>query len=528
MAKHSLRGSERSELAGSKVLGQYDLKERVEVRLVLRRQNESDLQKRVRRLELGEDLPPLDRQTFANLYSTSPDDLAKVRRFASEYSLMLVEENPVASAVTLSGTVDQLQKTFEVKLELYEHPKGGQYRGRAGAIHIPDELQDVVTAVLGLDCRQQAHRSNGPSTVQPTKAANPPQGSSKDEPPALTFLPQEIGSLYNFPAGGGEGQCIGLIEIRGGYLESDLTGFFSGIGVKVPTIVPVRIKGGENPIASDPASADIEATLDIQIAGALAPEAKLVVYFAKNEDAHLANAVDYVIHDDINRPSVLSLSWGGSESNWTEQARQTLNRSLQVAAVLGITVCVASGDSGSNSGADGGPEDVNFPASSPYALACGGTQLIGSETSIESEVAWNDDPKSATGGGISRVFALPPWQEGLSAARTSGPSRVLSYRGVPDVAGNASAKSGYEILFAGQKTLASGTSAVAPLWAALIARINSKKNKSVGFIHPKLYRHPQVCDDVTQGNNGSFAAAPGWNACTGLGSPDGQKIFDLL
>jgi kumamolisin len=533
MEKHPLSGSERTELAGSKILGQYDLNEKIEVRLTLRRQHQTEMQLGIKKLEAGEDTPPLDRKTFASLYSTSPDDLAKVRAFASENGLTIVRENAAASAVTLSGTVAQFQNIFEVKLQRYEHPKRGQYRGRTSAIHIPDKLRDVVTAVLGLDNRPQVrHHFRARPQAQSTSPAAPPPASptapAKEQP--LSFTPPEIASLYNFPAGDGKGQCIGIIELGGGYKESDLTSFFSAIGVAMPTIVPVGIGGASNQPAANPDGTDGEATLDIEICGALAPGAKLAVYFVKNqEDALLVEAIDYAIHDDINQPSILSISFGDSESGWTEQARQSLNSSFQIAALLGITVCVASGDSGSSNGTKDNADDVIFPASSPYVLACGGTRLIGSEQSIDSEVVWNDGPDGgASGGGVSKFFPVPPWQKGLSTTRTTGPAKVLTNRGVPDVAGDASGNSGYKIFFGGRAGVASGTSAVAPLWAALVARINSAKNKTVGFINPKLYRNPNLCHDVTQGNNGSYAAAPGWDACTGLGSPNGQKIFELL
>jgi kumamolisin len=234
------------------------------------------------------------------------------------------------------------------------------------------------------------------------------------------------------------------------------------------------------------------------------------------------------VHDTVNKPSVISISWGAPESSWTSQSLKAFNSVLQSAAALGVTVCAASGDTGSSDGAAGG-DQVDFPASSPYVLACGGTSLAASGTSIEHEVVWNDGAQGgASGGGVSGAFAVPAWQNGLSATALGGGRKPLSGRGVPDVAGDASPATGYSVLIDGTQTVVGGTSAVAPLWAALIARINAAKGQPAGFINPKLYKTPAACNDITQGNNGSFAAAAGWDACTGLGSPNGQKVAAAL
>ena len=174
-------------------------------------------------------------------------------------------------------------------------------------------------------------------------------------------------------------------------------------------------------------------------------------------------------------------------------------------------------------------DNVDFPASDPYVLACGGTSLQASGNSITSETVWNDGAQGgATGGGISTVFPLPPYQEGLSAALTAGETQPLAKRGVPDVAGDADENTGYDVRVDGSDTVIGGTSAVAPLWAGLIARINSTNGKPVGYVNPMLYPNQAAFNDITQGNNGDFAAATGWDACTGMGSPNGTKIASVL
>jgi kumamolisin len=228
------------------------------------------------------------------------------------------------------------------------------------------------------------------------------------------------------------------------------------------------------------------------------------------------------VHDTTNKPSVLSISWGGPESGWAQSAMTALDNACQSAAALGVTITVASGDDGSSDGVSDGQNHVDFPASSPHVLACGGTELIGSGSKITEEVVWDDlaSQGGATGGGYSAVFPLPSWQ---STAGVSGGGR-----GVPDVAGDASPESGYNILVDGQQEVVGGTSAVAPLWAALVALINQQRGSSVGYINPTLYADRSDFRDITQGNNGSYQAGTGWDACTGLGSPNGQQIAQAL
>jgi len=154
--------------------------------------------------------------------------------------------------------------------------------------------------------------------------------------------------------------------------------------------------------------------LDIEVVGAIAPQATIAVYFAPNTDAGFLDAVTTAIHDTANKPSVISISWGGPESSWTQQALTAFDSAFEAAAAVGITVCVASGDNGSSDGVADGADHVDFPASSPHALACGGTSLQVSGNAITVESVWNDGAQGGSGGGgVSASFALPPWQAGL-------------------------------------------------------------------------------------------------------------------
>ncbi len=142
---------------------------------------------------------------------------------------------------------------------------------------------------------------------------------------------------------------------------------------------------------------------------------------------------------------------------------------------------------------------------------------------------WNDGAQGGSGGGgVSSVFPLPAWQDGLHTTMTAGGDAVLNMRGVPDVSGDADPQTGYQVRIDGTDSVIGGTSAVAPLWAGLIARINAANGSPAGLINPTLYANAGALHDIATGNNGSFAAGPGWDACTGLGSPDGGKIATLL
>jgi kumamolisin len=382
----------------------------------------------------------------------------------------------------------------------------------------------MVEAVLGLDNRPVAY-----SQFRARRLAGNVHGYA-DRVDTTSFTPLQIASLYDFPSGTGQGECVAIIELGGGERPADLSTYFSSLGIETPPrVTVVSVDQAHNQPTGDPNGPDGEVMLDIEIVGAIAPGAKMVVYFAPNTDAGFLDAITTAIHDTTNNPSVISISWGGPESSWTQQSLAAYDSAFQSATAIGITVCVACGDKGSSDGVNDGGNHVDFPASSSYALACGGTSLRASGTAISSETAWNDGAQGgATGGGMSSVIPLPAWQKGLQVTLTSGGSRALTMRGVPDVSGDADPGSGYDARIDGTVTVIGGTSAVAPLWAGLIARINSAAGSSVGFINPRLYRTPSALNDITGGNNGHFAASPGWDACTGLGSPNGAQVAAVL
>jgi kumamolisin len=506
-------------LPGARSVGKANPAERLEVTVVLRHHQHDVLQERVRKIASGDrSVRHLTHDEYTQQFGAASADLQAVKQFAIQHGLAAVEEHPGRRTVVLSGTVAQFNDAFGVDLQRFEHP-GGSYRGRTGAIHLPDELNEVVTAVLGLDNRLQA---------RPHFRARPTHGNVQWNAAAAastTFTPTQLAALYGFPAGTGQGECIAIIELGGGYRTTDLQRYFAGLQVSQPNVLAESVDHGKNQATGDANGPDGEVMLDIEVAGAIAPGAKIVVYFAPNTDAGFLDAITSAIHDTANKPSVISISWGGPESSWTQQAMTAYDQAFQAAATMGITVCVAAGDGGSDDGVGDGADHVDFPASSPFSLACGGTNLLASGNSITQETVWNNGPNNgATGGGVSSFFALPPYQEGLQVTRTQGGTQALAMRGVPDVSGDADPQTGYDVRVDGQNLVIGGTSAVAPLWAGLIARVNAATARRAGFINPRLYVNASALHDITQGNNGDFAAATGWDACTGLGSLNGQKI----
>jgi kumamolisin len=530
MATRPLKGSERTALQDARAIGPANQHERLEVSVIVRPQARGALGERVSRLTHGDRAGGvLSREAFAAAHGASATDLAAVKSFAHSHGVSVVQEDAARRTVVLSGTVAQFDRAFGIELKHYEYP-GGTYRGREGVIQIPEQLADIIEAVLGLDNRPQARphfRLRAPRRRGGSKSSPPQRSSSaRASSAAVSYLPTQLASLYDFPQGTAQGECVAIIELGGGFQPQDLAAYFAGLGVAAPTVTAVSVDHGANQPTGDPNGPDGEVMLDIEVVGAVAADASIAVYFAPNTDAGFLDAVTTAIHDTVHKPSVISISWGGPESSWTSQAMTAMDQAFQAAAAVGITVCVASGDGGSSDGVSGGAPHVDFPASSPFALGCGGTSLRAAGSQISSEVVWNDESTNggAGGGGISAFFPVPSWQQGLAATTSAGARSALSGRGVPDVAGDADPQTGYNVRIDGTDTVIGGTSAVAPLWAGLVALANALNSRPAGYLNPLLYAHPTALRDITQGNNGAFEASVGWDACSGLGSPIGQQV----
>jgi kumamolisin len=445
---------------------------------------------------------PLSSEALADGFGAEPADIATASEVLEAAGLRVESSSPAARTMRVSGTVDELAAFFGTRLYETTVPgHEGTFRTRHGELTVPAALGEVVVAVLGLDDRPQAY---------PRSELAPRAGTS--------FTPPQLAALYGMPESDGAGQTIAIIELGGGFAQSDLRHYFAELGLPTPSVRAVGVDGAKNVPGKDPKGADGEVLLDIEVAGGIAPGAHQVVYFAPNTDAGFLDAVTTATHA-TPRPVAISISWGQSEDQWTGQARDAMDNAFADAAALGITVTCAAGDSGSKDTDPSAGNHVDFPASSPHALGCGGTTLKASRGKITSETVWNSS--GSTGGGVSDVFPTPPWQ-----ARAGVPARPVGGRGVPDVAAVADPNTGYSVYVDGASAVYGGTSAVAPLWAGLVARIARLAAAPPGFVQPALYagaapgKASAVLRDITKGSNGAFRAGPGWDACTGLGVPE--------
>ncbi len=513
-----LAGSHRSAVAGLDGARPVPASATVEVTLVLRRRAPLP-----RALVTGRST--VGAAELGASFGADPDDLETVATALGAAGVDVVRTDAASRRVVAAGPVGAVAALFGTDLVEAADPAAGAGTGvrryRHGSLTIPASLAGVVTAVLGLDERPQARTRH----LVARAAAG-----------AVSYTPVQLAAVYDFPAGDGAGRHVGIVELGGGFAQSDLTAYFGGLGLPTPTVTAVGVDGGSNVPGADPDGADGEVLLDIEVVGALVPAAAIEVYFAPNTDRGFLDAVSDAIHATPT-PAAVSISWGGPEDTWTAQARTALDDALADAAALGVTVTAAAGDGGSADGTSDGAAHADFPASSPNVLACGGTSLradAGTGT-VRSEVVWSG--QGATGGGVSTVFARPAWQADAGVpAQADG--ITTGGRGVPDVAADADPATGYEVLIDGSSTVIGGTSAVAPLWAALVTRLVAggagAGTGGLGLVAPLLYAGvapgavPAGFRDITSGTNGAYSAGPGWDACTGLGVPDGTALATRL
>jgi kumamolisin len=552
-----IHGSEYVPVVGASVIAPADPHEQITVTIVVRpRRPAPELHSDAKLADLlPRDRHHLSREEFEAQHGAHADDLAQIESFARAHGFEIAETSAARYSVTLRGKSGEFGKVFRVEMHQYAHERG-RHRGINGPIHIPAELAACVETVLGLHDRPVALRHMAAPAVKKAVRAH--------------FSPHDVAELYRFPKHAtGEGQCIGVIELGGGYHRSDLQSFFSSLKMPMPKITDVSADGTKNAPAdlasltkfvtamnggkknaidaakggssgssglADVLLSTIETTMDVELVGAFAPGAEIVVYFASSSEQGVYHALTTALADKKHRPTVLSLSWGEQESSWSPKYMGLINDVLKNLSTVGVTVCVSSGDAGADNGSPDGKPSVNFPASSPNALGCGGTTLKVSGSEIEAEVVWNslfDGMRGATGGGVSEKFERPFWQEEFavphSTSKTGG-------RGVPDVAGVADPHTGCRIAVGGVDTISYGTSAVAPLWAALVARLNHATGARLGSGHLNslLYKLAGQSNGkgtfrpITRGENGAYRAGPGWNACTGLGSPMGDRLLEAL
>jgi kumamolisin len=528
-----LKGSNRQLLPQSVPVGPADLDQVIALTIKVRSHGDlAQLQEAARKISAQplKERVYMTREDLASTYGASAADLDKVEAYASQHHLQVAERDAGTRRVVLKGTLRDALSAFHADVRMYQHASG-PYRGRRGQILIPAELQDIVTGIFGFDTHPK-HRA-------PRRLAT----SGSAAAPSLGEFASQFAQRYKFPteAGGqaldGSGQCIALIELGGGYSHNDLKIFFADAGVRMPQVVAVSVDhGGNHPTKTgDP---DYEVMLDIEVAGAVVPGARLAVYFAPNSDKGFQDAIRAAVHDNARKPGVVSISWGEPDDFLTAQSVEAYSEIFSAAAALGVTICAASGDHGV-ADMDAAHWDqaihVNHPSSDPMVLCCGGTQI----TPQGADVVWNDGTRFDAqtfggggwvgGGGISPVFGVPDYQQSLKMPPSLGPKPTG--RGCPDIAMTAD---NYRTRVHGADAPSGGTSAVTPLMASLVAKLNQAYGKNLGFVNPKLYQHAAAFTDVTAGDNGiadtvkGYPATHGWDACTGLGTPIGLALLEVL
>jgi kumamolisin len=519
--------------------------------------------------EMSSQLPAerhyLSDDEFNSTFGADPADLDKIAVWAQAHNLKVLDRSIAKRRVLVEGAIRDISKAFGVELNEYEHPERGHFRGRVGQIHVPADLLGVVQGVFGLDTRPvgrpRYRRSNfRPVEIDAIRASRSARShrvtraATPASPFTGAFFPPEVGQLYAYPdalTGAGENVAVFAFnggsspDPHGGYSLPALQNYFEKVlGGKTPSIKDVVVQGpGNDPGPDTPASSNRgdstgEVMLDMCVVGSVAPEANIFMYFTEFTSQGWVDALHEAITDN-NQISVMSISYGNPEDDpqgaWTAMGVQVVNQAFQAAAARGITLCCASGDDGSSDQVATGAH-VDFPASSPFVLGVGGTKLVASNTvppSIASETVWNETMNNhgATGGGVSAVFTKPAYQDSVNVPSSANPPHNVG-RGVPDVSAVADPETGVVVMRIDGRNLEpiGGTSAAAPLWSSLVARLNQGLKARCGFLNPLLYGRfsSGVLRDITVGNNGAYAAGPGWDACTGLGSPDGGQLFKVL
>ena len=471
------------------------------------------------------------------------DNVMNITNFSEENNLTISCYNE--HYIDITGTYDCISKAFNVILYNYEINEKIYYAHRddiivPSCINFIDDIfgfnnlslfktyykkQDILTNITedvvikknipNTLAKIYNNSKNGYAKLLARKYMNKSNIIPRRYKQLSSFTPLQIAKLYNFPNYTGKGCTIAVIQLGGGYLQSELTTYFNSLGLtKHPTIISIGVDGNDN--NPDDTSGDSgEVYLDIEILGAIANEATILVYFAPNTILGFYNAIYQAVNNtDV---SCISISWGAPEIFWTRDEMNAYNTLFANAVQKNINVFVASGDNGASDGTD--QICVDFPASSPNVIACGGTRIVSDGNTIKSEYAWNNHNGNATGGGISLFFAKPKYQNNIKILTTK--------RGVPDLAGNADPYSGYQIYMQGTTQVFGGTSAVAPLMAGLITRINSRKKCQISFINNKLYVK-NICYDIISGHNDFYSTKKKYDCVTGCGRIDGKLAFNNL
>lgn len=493
---------------------------------------------------------------FKANYSASKRDADKVSTVLRKFGLRIEGVSLETRSMRVSGSVAQMEAAFHPNLGIYQNADQGEFRDRESDYKIPDPLRGIVTAIIGFGERRVAARKRAPGNARHNRRRKPKHNMASIVSRLSPLGPADIENLYHFPPGDAAGQKIAIAELGGGYFARDLTAYCAKFNRRAPTVktiavnLPVRdlsqIKRLKPPARQDEMDSTGEVMMDVQIVAGLCPAAEISVYFATFDQKGWVDLLNQVIKD---KPVALSVSWGSAEdsSDWSDAARAAINERLNAAAALGITICGASGDDGTGDEETDGNSHVDFPSCSPFVLAVGGT-MIAEKAGKFTEQVWREghgkrtsNGGGATGGGVSVIFDRPKWQNVKVKSLNKGSK---DGRVVPDIAALAGPP-WYDLVFRGKNTYGGGTSASAPVLAALIARVSALLPASRGrrYLTPLLYQKSPhggevgrfVCHDITIGHNASmpkpgvgYQATKGFDAVSGWGTPIGTSLLLAL
>ena len=484
-------------------------------------------------------------EEFSNQFAASNQDIDQLLTFAEFFGMTIVEAHADSATVKLIASVAVLNTAFNITIE-QTIIDDQLYFGHSQPIGIPEELSGIIEHIFGLDSFAKITKNVEAVPIESDAALS-----------IATITPIQAATAYKFPNFNGNGQTIAIIEYGGGYSRRNLDLSFATVGLTTPNIIDISVNGGINyqinSQSPDTLNDSVEVALDIFVVGCVVPRANIVVYFNPRPNSYInfADPINAALYDTVNKPSVISISWGVSETSLNQAAINAIDSVLAQSVILRKTICCSTGDYGAYDNRVS--TSVSYPASSPYVLAVGGTSLIlNSDGTINSEIAW-----SGSGGGTSIFENKPSWQSNLtySAYYPPGGNDVpipIPSRAIPDVSANADPKSGYNfysyyynkstrVQSSSTQITAAGTSASAPLIASLITKLNQIFGKPLGFVNSLFYANSNTFNDITVGNNSyqpdpnnintdniGYGTTVGWDAVTGVGSPNGAALVTAL
>ena len=522
-ARQALHGHVPAAVQGQATLARLDASKHLGVAIGLPLRNSDELADLLR--QLYDPASPNYRQyltpeQFAERFGPTEADYQAAIDFAKSNGLTVACTHPNRVVLDVEGAVTNIETAFHVTMRVYQHPT------EARTFFAPDaepslDLAVPVLHISGLDNYSLPHTN---SRRKPAAQATPSSGSG----PGGGYVGDDFRNAY-IPGVtlDGSGQSVGLLQFDGFY-ASDITAYEALAGRPNIPVQVVPVDGGVSTITS---AGSGEVSLDIEMVIAMAPGVSSIIVYEAPNPSPWVDLLNRMATD--NRAKQLSCSWsGGSHDATAEQIFRQM-------AAQGQTFFNATGDSDAFTGS------ISFPSDSTNIVEVGGTTLTttGPGGSYAAETVWNlglyNGSYVGSSGGISTYFALPGYQRSIDMTANQGSTTL---RNVPDVA--MVADNVYVIYFNGQSGAFGGTSCAAPLWAGFTALINQQAAASgqapVGFLNPALYAIGQgsgyaaAFHDITSGNNFSsaspakFSAVPGYDLCTGWGTPAGSNLINAL